>query len=105
MFHSFQRFSKLNRITLLRCISTPKSKDIEIPLDKIELRYSRSSGPGGQNVNKLNTKVDIRFNVREADWIPPAVRDRILLYNPNRINNDGELIVTSQEGRYKNMLL
>lgn len=84
----------------LRCLSTPRPRDIEIPLDKIDLRYSRSSGPGGQNVNKLNTKVDIRFHVASADWLPQAVRDRIVLYNPQRINKEGDLIVTSQESRY-----
>lgn len=105
-FHSFSlRFEK--RIVLssdiskfaLRCLSTPRPRDIEIPLDKIDLRYSRSSGPGGQNVNKLNTKVDIRFNVASADWLPQAVRDRITIYNPSKINKEGDIIVTSQESR------
>jgi peptidyl-tRNA hydrolase ICT1 len=83
-----------------RCLSTPNPKDIIIPLDKIELRYSRSSGPGGQNVNKLNTKVEIRFNVTQADWLPLEVRERIFEYNPTRINKEGEIIVTSQENRF-----
>jgi len=106
--HSLQQYSSKVNIIIsgskskfaLRCLAnTPRPRDIEIPLDKIDLRYSRSSGPGGQNVNKLNTKVDIRFHVASADWLPQAVRDRIVLYNPSRINKEGDIIVTSQESR------
>jgi len=39
----------------------PKPKDIHIPLDKVQFAFARSSGPGGQNVNKLNTKAELRF--------------------------------------------
>ncbi len=42
--------------------------------EKIELSYSRSSGPGGQNVNKTNTKVDVRFILEKAEWIPEDVK-------------------------------
>ena len=38
----------------------------------------RSSGPGGQNVNKLNSKVDLRFKVAEAEWLPQQIRDHII---------------------------
>ena len=41
---------------------------IELPLDKLSFSYAKSSGPGGQNVNKLNTKAEVRFVVREATW-------------------------------------
>eukprot|EP01036_Dinobryon_divergens_P050807 gene50807-68020_t len=47
-----------------------RPNDIFIPLDKVDFNFARSSGPGGQNVNKLNTKAEIRFNVSTADWIP-----------------------------------
>lgn len=73
--------------------------DIRIPLDKVEFSYARSSGPGGQNVNKLNTKAEIRFHVMSADWIPYDVRQRLVQYQSNKISNDGDLIVTSQEHR------
>ena len=47
-----------------------------INLDQLIITYSRSSGPGGQNVNKVNTKVDVRFNLNDADWIPEPVRQK-----------------------------
>ena len=48
----------------------PKAKDINIPLDKVDFAFARSSGPGGQNVNKLNTKAELRFEIDSASWIP-----------------------------------
>lgn len=66
---------------------------------RLEFSYSRSSGPGGQNVNKLNTKAEIRFNVPTADWLEPEIRDRLMQYQSNKISNEGDLIVTSQEHR------
>jgi len=74
-------------------------KDVYLPLDRISFNFARSSGPGGQNVNKLNTKSEARFHVDSADWIEPEVRKRIHEYHGNRVNKDGELIVTSQEHR------
>lgn len=47
-------------------------------MNKITVTYSRSTGPGGQNVNKVATKVDLRFHVKTADWIPEAVRNKML---------------------------
>jgi protein subunit release factor B len=72
-----------------------------IPTDKLEFSFARASGPGGQNVNKLNTKAELRFNVASADWIPQDVKLRLEAYQSNRINKDGDLIITSQEQRFK----
>lgn len=49
-----------------------------IPIKKVDVKYSRSSGPGGQNVNKVDTKVDLRFHVESSTWIPEAVREKML---------------------------
>lgn len=49
-----------------------------IPLDQIQVSYDKASGPGGQNVNKVNTKVDLRFHVKSATWISDAVKEKIV---------------------------
>jgi peptidyl-tRNA hydrolase ICT1 len=70
-----------------------------IALDKLSWQFNRSSGPGGQNVNKVNTKAEVRFNVLEADWIPEEVRMRLIDQCSNRVNGEGELVLSSQEHR------
>ena len=46
--------------------------------DKIQLKSCHASGPGGQNVNSRNTKVELRFHLAMADWIPEDMRRRLL---------------------------
>ncbi|CAJ0826174.1 12253_t:CDS:2 [Entrophospora sp. SA101] len=62
----------------------------------LEISFARSSGPGGQNVNKLNTKVDIRINLDKAYWIPEYARNKIKIQESNHINKKGELVLVSQ---------
>jgi len=50
-------------------------------------------------VNKLNTKAEVRFHVSSADWLDAEVRERLLEYQNNKVNKDGELVITSQEHR------
>lgn len=76
-----------------------RTRDIVIPLDAINLSFTRSSGAGGQNVNKVNTKVEIRFHVDSASWIPADWKDRLKQQQGNKINKEGELVVSSQEHR------
>ena len=78
-------------------------KNIHIPLDKLDLSFSRSSGAGGQNVNKLNTKVEVRFQLDSAGWLEEDVRKRMKELYPNKINNEGEFYLTSQEHRTQEM--
>jgi len=59
----------------------------------------RSSGPGGQNVNKLNSKVELRFNIQESILLTVNEKVQLLKKLSNRINSLGELIVVSQTER------
>ncbi|XP_058763906.1 uncharacterized protein LOC131637323 [Vicia villosa] len=71
----------------------------KITLDHVTVSFARSGGPGGQNVNKVNTKVDMRFNVGNAYWLSERVREKILQMEKNRINKDGELVISSTKTR------
>ncbi|XP_021307713.1 uncharacterized protein LOC8155417 isoform X5 [Sorghum bicolor] len=71
----------------------------KITLDHVTVNFARSGGPGGQNVNKVNTKVDMRFNVKEAHWLGERIKERILQAEKNRINKDGELVISSTKTR------
>ncbi|XP_053426950.1 peptidyl-tRNA hydrolase ICT1, mitochondrial isoform X2 [Nycticebus coucang] len=78
-----------------------KQANSEIPLDRLKISYCRSSGPGGQNVNKVNSKAEVRFHLATADWIAEPVRQRIAILHKNKINRSGELILTSESSRYQ----
>ncbi|XP_008071544.1 peptidyl-tRNA hydrolase ICT1, mitochondrial [Carlito syrichta] len=69
--------------------------------DRLTVSYCRSSGPGGQNVNKVNSKAEVRFHLASADWIAEPVRQRIAITHKNKINRSGELILTSESSRYQ----
>jgi len=77
----------------------------EVTPDKFNKKFSRSSGPGGQNVNKLNTKVELRLKLSEASWLPEPIRSQLEVKEKNTINKDGELVVTSEQNRtqYENL--
>lgn len=66
---------------------------------ELQFQASRSSGAGGQNVNKVASKIELRFNVVNSQLLDEAQKALILLKLKNQINSEGELIVVSQEDR------
>lgn len=75
------------------------SQRLQIPLREFEFTFARSSGPGGQNVNKLNTKATLRWAVTTSDSLSDAVRQRFLTKYRRRITTDGDILVVSQRFR------
>jgi ribosome-associated protein len=75
------------------------SDSIVIPRSELQMSFSRSPGPGGQNVNKVNSKVTLRWDVRATSSLPLPVKQRFLARYGNRISRDGTLILTSHRYR------
>ncbi|XP_063229866.1 large ribosomal subunit protein mL62 isoform X2 [Bacillus rossius redtenbacheri] len=73
--------------------------------EELEVTYSRSSGPGGQNVNMVNTKVDLRFHVASAKWISENIKARIKDEHKTKINKEGYLIIRSDKTRLQQLNL
>ena len=65
---------------------------------EVDERFVRASGPGGQNVNKVATAVELRFNIA-ASSLPEAVKQRLMTLGGNRISSDGVLLIDSREHR------
>lgn len=71
---------------------------ISIPLAEFQFSYARSSGPGGQNVNKVNSKVTLRWKLAES-VLADDIKDRFRAKFGNRITGDGEFLMESQRYR------
>ncbi len=68
-------------------------------LTEMKISASRSGGPGGQNVNKVNTKIELRFPVDSSETLNESEKQLIFSKLKNRINTEGELLVTSSSER------
>jgi ribosome-associated protein len=75
----------------------------QIDIDKrfLEVRYVRSRGPGGQNVNKLNTRAQLVFALKECTDLAPAVKQRLKVLAGRRMTTDGRMILQSDRHRHQ----
>ncbi|XP_054168337.1 peptidyl-tRNA hydrolase ICT1, mitochondrial-like [Oppia nitens] len=76
-----------------------------IPIKELQISYCRSSGPGGQHVNKTNTKVTVQFQLSSANWIPNETKEKLKQLHKNNINKDGFWIIRSDKTRAQLMNL
>jgi ribosome-associated protein len=75
------------------------TRSIAIDEREIEESFIRASGPGGQNVNKLSTAVQLRFDARNSPNLPADVRTRLAAIAGRRLTKEGVLIITAQRHR------
>ena len=74
-------------------------RNLEPPIRELRFSYARSSGPGGQNVNKVESKAVLRWDVARSRGVPADVRARFLSRFAPRITGEGELVLASQRYR------
>ena len=75
------------------------NRRVRVPFRELHFSFARSSGAGGQNVNKVNTKATLRWDVHASPGLPDDVRERFLARYARRITRNGELVLASQRYR------
>lgn len=74
-------------------------KDIFVPEKELEFHFIRSSGPGGQNVNKVATAVQLRFNAAHSPSLPEDIRERLMALAGKRLNEAGVIVIDARRFR------
>lgn len=72
---------------------------IEIPDDELVFSFARSGGPGGQNVNKVNSKAILHWKIEVSSSLPEDVKSRFLAKYANKLTTEGDLVLSSQKFR------
>jgi len=80
-------------------LTPPRILTTDLITSELEFATSRSSGPGGQNVNKVNTKVTLRWNINDSTLLTLEEKELLLHKLSTRLTVDGTLLVTSQDKR------
>ena len=75
------------------------SRDISIDEKEIEVDFVRSSGPGGQNINKVSTAVQLRFNIKQSLSLPVDVKNRLADLAGSRLSENGVIIIEAKRFR------
>src|SRR5262245_14203060 len=75
------------------------TRTISIPWTEVEVTYARSGGPGGQNVNKVSSKVLLRWNPGASQAMPADVKARFLAQQASKLTKEGDLLLTGQRFR------
>jgi ribosome-associated protein len=72
---------------------------ITIDEGELEEKFVRSSGPGGQNVNKVSTAVQLRFHVMNSTSLPNAIKDRLIVLAGSKMTEEGVLVIDARNHR------
>ena len=78
---------------------------LRIPREELTFAFARSGGPGGQNVQKVSSKVLLRWKPGESASLPADIKARLLEQQRHRLTGDGELLITSRQDGFVRMLI